>query len=149
MPTCEYFAELAFLHDVVTGRKTETNVPIEIAESHDLLATDEDKSSTSLSSTMEDNSPSKPEISDSKALQKARKRQSEQIDDLLALSLANDITNAKNCDSKNKATNSEDQDVLFCSSLVTTFKNLTGKRNKLAKIKVLQLLAEYEEDDEL
>ena len=38
--------------------------------------------------------------------------------------------------------------VLFCSSLVESFKNLKGKKKKLAKIKVLQVLAEYEDDDE-
>ncbi|XP_046863255.1 uncharacterized protein LOC124457000 [Xenia sp. Carnegie-2017] len=84
----------------------------------------------------------------SKPLQKTRKRRSDQIDDLLALSLANDIAYAKNGDSK-KTTNPEDQDILFCSSLVTTFRNLTGKKNKLAKIKVLQVLAEFEDDDEM
>ena len=42
----------------------------------------------------------------------------------------------------------DDQDVLFCSSLVESFKNLKGKKDKLAKMKVLQVLAEHEDDDE-
>ena len=133
----------------MTGRKTETNIPIEIAENPDVLSTDEDRPFTSFSPITVDNSHAKLEISDSKPLQKTRKRtRSDQIDDLLALRLANDIAYAKNGDSK-KTTNPEDQDILFCSSLVTTFRNLTGKKNKLAKIKVLQVLAEFEDDDEM
>jgi hypothetical protein len=30
LPTCKYFVELSFLRDIVTGRKTESNIPTEI-----------------------------------------------------------------------------------------------------------------------
>jgi hypothetical protein len=90
-----------------------------------------------------------PEISSSKAMQKARKRRSDQIDDLLAISLAHDLTNDKQGETKNNTTQQDDQDVLFCSSLVDNFKNLKGKKNKIAKIRVLEALADFEDEDGL
>lgn len=80
-------------------------------------------------------------------MRQARKRRSDQIDELLAVSLAQDLKNEKttNETSNNKC---EDQDVLFCSSLVKTFRRLKGKKNMIAKIKVLGELVEFENSDD-
>ena len=75
------------------------------------------------------------------SLQSARKRRSDQIDELLAISLSNDL---KNPESTSKI---EDEDTLFCSSLIKTFQKLRGKRNKLAKMKVLEVLLDFEDTD--
>ena len=51
---------------------------------------------------------------------------------------------------KSKETEIEknDPDELFCKSLVSSFKGLTKKKNKQAKIKVLQVLLDMEDSDD-
>jgi hypothetical protein len=146
LPSCDYFAELSFLRDVVTGRKTESN--IQVIQPVD-TATTATSSAAPLYSDIEDKStqPSSSVIRDTRAIRNARKRRSDQIDELLAISLAQDFKNEKTTNEmlKNK---SEDQDVLFCSSLVKTFQKLKGKKNRIAKMKVLEILVEFENDDD-
>jgi hypothetical protein len=142
LPSCDYFAELSFLRDVVTGRKTESNV-------HRTPYDPSTSSVAPLYSDIEDKctQPSSSVIRDTRAIRNARKRRSDQIDELLAISLAQDFKNEKTTNEmlKNK---SEDQDVLLCSSLVKTFQKLKGKKNKIAKMKVLEILVEFENDDD-
>ena len=40
----------------------------------------------------------------------------------------------------------QDEDVLLCSSLAKTFQKLKGKTNKRAKMKVMQVLLEFDDD---
>jgi hypothetical protein len=152
LPSCDYFAELSFLRDVVTGRKTESNIQVIQPVDTATTATPYDPSTSSaapLYSDIEDKStqPSSSVIRDTRAIRNARKRRSDQIDELLAISLAQDFKNEKTTNEmlKNK---SEDQDVLFCSSLVKTFQKLKGKKNRIAKMKVLEILVEFENDDD-
>lgn len=62
---------------------------------------------------------------------------------LLAISLSNDLK----CEKKEEAPKT-DQDAVFCSSFVKTFQKLKGKKNKQAKVKVLQVLLEFEDDED-
>ena len=143
---------LLLLLDVVTGRKTESNIQVIQPVDTATTATPDDPSTSSVAplySDIEDKStqPSSSVIRDTRAIRNARKRRSDQIDELLAISLAQDFKNEKTTNEmpKNK---SEDQDVLFCSSLVKTFQKLKGKKNKIAKMKVLEVLVEFENDDD-
>ena len=146
LPTCEYFVELSFLRDVVTGRKTEPNIQAmqtATAEIND----DSSTSSTASSYVNEDTIQPQSTIKDTKAIRNARKRRSDQIDELLAVSLARDLKSV-NTSKEITSCKSEDQDALFCSSLITSFQKLKGKKNKLAKMKVMELLLEFEDDDD-
>ena len=89
LPTCDFFGELSFLRDVMTSRKTESNVEV------DLTLDDSQINPPAATSADLDKGQSQPEVTDSKAIQKARKRRSDQIDDLLAISLATDLSNAR------------------------------------------------------
>ncbi|XP_065642557.1 uncharacterized protein LOC136074181 [Hydra vulgaris] len=44
--------------------------------------------------------------------------------------------------------NDNDPDELFCKSLVSSFQNLSKKKNKIAKIKVMEILLELESDND-
>ena len=136
LPTCDYFVELSFLRDVVSGRKTESNVEYEII----------DPVKVSESSSLSLDNQSSDQVFEPKTSQKARKRRSDQIDDLLAISLANDLSNVSKTGSC-ETNNQQDEDTLFCLSLVSSFKGMKGKTKQMAKIKVLQVLFELEEDE--
>ena len=89
LPTCEFFGELSFLRDLMTSRKSESNIEV------DLTLDDSQINSPVATSAGLDKDESQPEVTDSKAIQKARKQCSDQIDDLLAISLATDLSNAR------------------------------------------------------
>lgn len=132
----------------MTGRKTDTNIVIDVeAPTLTQELAENSQVGAAISPCDADNGLLQPEIPSSKAMQKARKRRSDQIDDLLAISLANDLASAKQVDSKNRTGQQDDQDDLFCSSLVDSFKNLKGKKNKMAKMKVLEVLTDFEDDN--
>ncbi|CAB4035886.1 ---NA---, partial [Paramuricea clavata] len=144
LPTCEYFVELSFLRDIVTDRKTESNIPTEIT-----IPTSSVYSTTPPTHTVTDtnSTQSNPSSCDAISIRNARKRRSDQLDELLALSLSNDKRNDKK-EATNNMEQTQDEDVLFCSSLVKTFQKLKGKMNKKAKMMVMQVLLEFEDDDD-
>ena len=144
LPTCEYFVELSFLRDIVTGRKTDSNIPTEITTSTSSVSSTPAPTPT----VMDTNSVQSSSTScDAKSIRNARKCRSDQIDELLAISLSNDLKNNKKEVTKYTEPG-QDEDVLFCSSLVKTFQKLKGKINKRAKMKVMQVLLEFEDDDD-
>ena len=98
--------------------------------------------------TNTDNAQPTPVNYDAKAMRNSRKRRSDQIDELLAISLSNDMKKEKEKNEEHKTIQSQDEDILFCSSLVQTFQKLKGKYNKLAKMKVMEVLLEFEKDDD-
>lgn len=144
LPTCEYFVELSFLRDIVTGRKTESNVSTEIT-TYGVAASSIPSSTHTITVTDTNSIQSNSSASDAKSTRNARKRRSDQIDELLAISLSNDLKSEKKEEAPKKE---EDQDALFCSSLIKTFQKLKGKKNKQAKVKVLQVLLEFEDDED-
>ena len=68
-----------------------------------------------------------------------RKQQIDPVQSALEKAIIADVENNKN--------NETDPDELFCKSLVSSFKNLPKKKNKRAKIKVLQVLLDMEDSD--
>ena len=79
LPLCDYFAELSFLRDVVTGRKTESNIQVIQPVDTATTATPDDPSTSSVAplySDIEDKStqPSSSVIRDTRAIRNARKR---------------------------------------------------------------------------
>ena len=85
LPTCEYFMELSFLRDIVTGRNTESNVPKATA------AVESQPSTSTNPVTNTDNAQPPPLNIDAKAMRNSRKRRSDQIDELVAISLPNEM----------------------------------------------------------
>jgi len=73
---------------------------------------------------------------------KKRKSESESVQSVLENAILADVARAKG---EEKEQN--DPDELFCKSLVSSFKTLSKKKNKRAKIKVMQILLEMESDD--
>ena len=142
LPTCEYFVELSFLRDIVTGRNTESNV------SKATAAVESQPSTSANPVTNTDNAQPTPVNYDAKVMRNSRKRRSDQIDELLAISLSNDMKKEKEKNEEHKTMQSQDEDILFCSSLIQTFQKLKGKYNKLAKMKVMEVLLEFEKDDD-
>ena len=108
---------------------------------------DQPTSSVTPAHTQEDNIQPQSTIKDTKAIPNARKRRSDQIDELLAVSLAQDLKSSKGTQ-ETPGHKSEDQDVLFCPSLVSSFQKLRGRKNKLAKMKVMEVLLGFENDDD-
>ena len=82
------------------------------------------------------------DVADFNVTRSSKRKPASTVNVLLTKALMNDL-------GKDQEKNvSEDRDELFCHSLVDSFKNLPRKKNKIAKIKVLQLLLELEEDDD-
>ncbi len=117
----------------MTGRKTESNVPTEIT-----TPTSSVSLTTPPTHTVTDgnSAQSNPSSCDAKSIRDARKHRSDQIDELLAIILSNDLKSDKK-ETSNNTEQGQDEDVLFCSSLVKTFQKLKGKTNKRAKMRVM------------
>ena len=106
---------------------------------------DQPTSSVTPAHTQEDNVQPQSTIKDTKTIRNARKHRSDQIDELLAVSLAQELKSSKGTQ-EIPGDKSKDQDELFCSSLVSSFQKLKGKENKLAKMKVMEVLLGFEND---
>ena len=63
LPTCDFFGELSFLRDVMTSRKTESNIEV------DLSLDDSQLNPPTATSADLDKGQSQPEVTDSKAIQ--------------------------------------------------------------------------------
>ena len=177
MPTCQFFQELSFLNDVIGVRSTSSNIQSDIftpppspADSQRLSppimrrttisasdfssSTNSDSDSSHLSAAVR-NVPTinSPEPTSNKQLvpnassnkyqlprqTNKRKQHIDPVQSALEKAIIADVENNKN--------NETDPDELFCKSLVSSFKNLSKKKNKRAKIKVLQVLLDIDDSD--
>ena len=155
LPSCEYFAQLSFLKDIMTGRTTCSNIPPFMSppsspclvseatpseETSDLIESNFSNNENHSDETLNMLSPVHTENTQKRLTQKSgKKRKSKDIDELLALSLEEDMN-------KKKETKEDDADSLFCRSLIPEFKALSKQDKKRAKVKVLQVLMEFDED---
>lgn len=157
---CLFFNELVFLRDILSPRETTSHVNLSMTTTSSASLTSPVATAPAISSTGQVflQSPASHDIfsgesdsqsthssgSDFRAIGNVRKRRNDtkttNIDALLARSLMDDIEKK---DEKNEKI--EDSDVLFCQSLVSSLKTLNPKKNKLARIKLMEVLYELED----
>ena len=149
LPTCNYFTELSFLHDNMASRSCESNIPLAITDPMPNISDHtEDIENTDFSSVSSVGSP--PQQSTSKQIpemqtpsNKFRKRKQSTYDDsrdtLLIKTLGKHLepTNESKQVSPQEP---EDDNRLFCLSLVETLKSLDARENALARLKIQQIL---------
>ena len=150
-PTCAFFKELSFLTDTVGNKATVSNVtPTTLPDlspaspNSSFVISEPQSPNMALHHTLPD-SPAAPTLVEEEVGKKGKQktRKDMDIDMLLTRSLIQDIES-----NEEKKQNTEYPDELFCKSLVDSFKKLPKKKNKRAKIKVLEILLEFEDDDE-
>ena len=75
-----------------------------------------------------------------------KRKATDAIDILLAKALVDDVGQRKESKSTESA-QFEGPDAMFCKSLIPSLTNLTPKNNKIAKIKIMQVFLDMEEDE--
>ena len=144
LPTCDFFGELSFLHDIVSGRSTDTNLFTPPRSPMTSPAQVEVENFEAARPTLPAAYNSAP-INQNVSVSSKKPKRKVDIDELLAESLAADLKKSKHNEEQKNIENS-DSDFLFCRSLVEQFKGLTKKQNKEARIKIMQVFLDYEED---
>lgn len=128
LSTCEFYEQLCFIEKGIPPTESYTNFPSEangdVPEKHTEKSLDETPRRNEYHS-------------------RSRKKSNEMaVDALIAKALCDD-------NEKQKPTVvekvEEDSDTLFCKSLISTFQELTPKKRKKARVKVLQVLCDLDE----
>jgi len=136
LPKCQYFDQMAFLHEKSVNKQTESNLSFQAAVadvSVDIPPTEE---LSPLASPVSTGSFSV------KTVQK-RKRRADSSESGLSKSLADcDELIAKSLREEN------DEDCLYCRSLIPIMNELPKKQKRLAKIKISQLLYDIQYGEE-
>ena len=136
LPKCQYFDQMAFLHEKSANQPTDSNLPSATAACNVLPAEDCRFSQLSPSGSVSS-------VENSRKTPQRKKRRADTTE-ALSQSLAD-------CDELlRKSINEEnDEDVLYCRSLVPIMRELPKKQKRLAKIKISQLLfdLQYNEDE--
>ena len=155
LPKCNYFEQMSFLHDKTMNRPSESNVSIPLNEVVPMneTATIELSDATLIQSLTPVASPATPlstsssstnfEVPSTKKPREKRKRSDDttgQTSQILEQIGSIEMELKKNQDDDN-------EDSLYCRSLVPTLQKLPPRKNKLAKIKISQLLFEMEFDE--
>ena len=152
--TCQYYRELAFITDTISNKPTTSNVPIPdiftppasphllsqmspavVADNSDVSQTQHDNHSIPTSNT----TPTSTTVSTAKK----RKTSKNDFNGLLMASIQRDLSVPPL-----KTTEEKDPDTLFCLSLVHEFKDLSNKKKRLARVKMMQVFCELHEDDD-
>ena len=149
LPACNFFAELSFLRDSMVNRSSVSNIPETILtpmvspSASSTLAEDDiaevERHTSSHTTTQPIHSGTIP------APPKRKRRSNsneEQADVLLAQALDRHL-NAE----EQQNPQEEDDDRLFCLSLVKTLKKLNERKNAQARIKIQTILYELQFDD--
>lgn len=153
LPTCQYFNELSFITNAVSNRPTVSNVPdmftppqspfldnFETASSEmdtqDLTECSDNSLSTSRSVS------TTPTVCKSVNSRKRKGQTSKDLDTLLIQSIQKDLQTPK----PQPPQMEQDQDTLFCLSLVQDFKTLSPQKKRKAKIKILEVFCNLNED---
>ena len=171
LSTCQFFKELSFLLDVIGVKTTYSNIrpdiftpPASPVDRHSISPPMTRKSfpPTATISSAVGNVPSSPlnppAPSPTSTLPQVstmttttittprnnkRKQATEPVQSALERAIMADIDKSKETEVEKN-----DPDELFCKSIVSSFKGLTKKKNKQAKIKVLQVLLDMEDSDD-
>ena len=141
LPKCNYFEQMAFLHEKTVNRPTESNL---CSPSPGEQFMENMYMGNVLSSPSSDVfSPPPSPVPITKKAEKRKRGKSEEDDSISRIEKTID-----NIDVELKKTDQEeDEDTLFCKSLISTFRKLPPRKNKLARIKISQFLFEIEFDE--
>lgn len=146
---CKFFDQLSFLRDKTSNKPTESNVTIPYLESLDTSNVPSPSSCESDAPLSAEKSTSKrkllsTEFPNSGNCAKSRAVFAHTVDSMLVKTLQD----------MNKGENSppvqlgEDEDSLYCRSLIPVFRELPLKKKRLAKLKIDELLYNIEFDSE-
>lgn len=163
--TCKYFDQLSFLHSKVSNKPTESNLT-PVTEVEDTPSVQDNPStftvtqsvpsptiSTTTSALAKGISSSAPgkKSAESELIpytpakrSKSRAEMAYAVDALLVKTLQD----MQEPSSKSTTIGDNDEDMLFCKSLVPQLKKMPARQNRLAKIKINQLLFDMEFNDE-
>lgn len=153
---CKYFENLQFLSDVISNAETESNVTIpnnQAKSNNQTVANNQSIPSNQLNESIVGKAASTPnELSTPVIKMPYRKRKkdssyAEKVD-LILVDTLKKMQKPRNFDQplsnekeKEKDTKT-DSETLFCQSLVDQLKALNARKNKLARIKIQQILFE-------
>ena len=161
-PTCNFFKELGFLQDILSGRETHSNINVR----HNLPGDDSQSpiqppctpipsfdciiESTPITSSSSRNGDSSNFEENFEIRKKKKKKElpsekadkKNNLDDILHTALLKNLNDdtEKNPDETEK----KDSNQLFCESIVESLRLLRPKVNKLARIKIMQILYDLE-----
>ena len=145
LSTCLYFKELSFLTDVIGVRNTTSNLNI----SQNYSSSNKENTDLAPQTTPPHptNTHMKPKESIISSTPKApndskrgmlKRKANDPVETLLTKALVEDLS---------KKPDEDCTDTLFCKSLVESLKKLSSKKNKQAKIKIMQILLDMEDDE--
>ena len=136
LPKCKYFEQMAFLHEKSANKPTHSNLSTTDA-GFVLPAGEPFLLQSSVSSPCSNSTAVKRKI-------KTEPKKAKCVD-LTESDLNQSLID---CDNMIKKSLAEDEDSLYCRSLIQIFKDLPKKKERLAKIQISQLLfdLEYSED---
>ncbi len=155
LPKCNYFDQMSFLHDKTLNLPTESNVSIPVneamavneiapAELGDAIFTELQTPVVSPATPLSSSSSSTNfEVPTAKKHREKRKRADDNTEQRNKI-----LEQISSIDTELKNNQEDDnEDSLFCKSLVPTLRKLPPRKNKLAKIRISQLLFEMEFDE--
>ena len=139
---CKYFEQLSFLYDKTANKSTDSNIPI------NKISQDGECVGELPQGSAKRKLPS-PETTKSLKSPKAKADLGLAVDTMLiktlqALGPDNEKQTVASAPSQKEE---ENADSLFCRSLIPILGNLSGRKNRYAKIKIQELLYEIEFDD--
>ena len=156
LPSCQFFTELMFLKVVIGVKMTSSNIKCDIFATQSpvehIAFENIDYTIKALSSrdnlTLTENetvvsSIASPQMIISSPNQMKRKMKPDPLQVALEKAIIIDVEQ-----NKQMKINDNDPDELFCKSLVSSFQNLSKNKNKIAKIKVMEILLELEDDND-
>ena len=141
LPRCKYFEQLQFLSDKISNKDTVSNVQGYQSEI-DIESPTQSSSSHSSESLSKRKIDTTPVYSTSV---KKRKSDSQNQLDLLTLQCLQQ-TNEMLSQEKCSETEDENSDLLFFKSLLTSMKNLSRKKNRIARKKIMDIIFDLEYD---
>ncbi|XP_028396781.1 uncharacterized protein LOC114532138 [Dendronephthya gigantea] len=161
LPTCKYFDQLRFLHGKVCNKPTESNLTPVIDVEDSSLAVNNSSALTSFV-TQSVLCPETSTPTSSKSIPASAPGKSKAETEIIAntpakrsksraeMAFAVDTMLVKTLkDMQEPTVTDQDEDLLFCKSLVPILKKMPARQNRLAKIKINQLLFDIEFNDEL
>ncbi|XP_028418615.1 uncharacterized protein LOC114544599 [Dendronephthya gigantea] len=154
LPMCRYFEQMAFLYGCVGNRPTESNLNAILSPPADTITVEGSSSgctptkdvpttSTRMQTTEAARAHKRPLSSELFSTNRSGNRMNRDVVELMLLKQLTD----SDAMYKKMTEEDDDEDSLYCRSLVPIMKGLPDKKRRLAKIKISQLLFEVEFDD--
>ena len=151
LPQCKYFEQMQFVLDKVSNKSSVSNIDMSVDDDELPLSPSPETSSPKADTAASING--KRECEEAVFVMPSAKRKNRdnlamQVDSMLVKTLAN-LHAPHNLAPAKTPSEEPDADYLFCNSLTPVLQNLPSKKNRLAKIKIQQLLFGMEFEDDL